>query len=244
MAANSGGFLVPLPQLSPEKGDFEVYVQRFVAFAAANKIDKQTKQQMLLTPIGEAAFIMFRNLLFPKTPVEASYEDVVKTLRNDCTPKRSVVVERYKFYRKTNAQVKASVTVVELKKMAATCNLGAFLEEAIRDRLIVGLPNDAIRCKLLATEDKDLTFEKAYSAALGIEAAQGQNKEVRSNDVTNSACATPTTSTGNESLLHKVNRTFRLKAPMLPVIDVVVPMSARSVRNCLTSALNAGKRDN
>lgn len=189
--ANSGGILVHLPEFSPEKGDFEVYVQRFEAFATANKIDKETKQQVFLTLIGEAAFITLQNLLFPKTPVEASYEDVVETLRSHYTPKRSVVVERYKFYRRDQRPGEGiSDFVVELKKMAATCNFGTFLEEAIRDRLIVGLHNDAIRCKPLATEDKDLTFEKAYSAALGMEAAQGQNKEVRSSDATNSACAT------------------------------------------------------
>ncbi|KAL1448619.1 hypothetical protein MTO96_028197, partial [Rhipicephalus appendiculatus] len=186
-----GGVLVHLPEFSPEKGDFEVYIQRFGAFATANKIDKETKQQVFLTLIGEAAFIAFRNLLFPKALFEARYEDVVKTLRNPYTLKRSVVVERYKFYRRDQRPGEGiSDFVVELEKMAATRSFGTFLEGAIRDRLIVRLHNVAIRCKLLVTEDKNLTFEKAYSAELVMEAAQGQNKEVRSNDASNSACAT------------------------------------------------------
>lgn len=40
------------------------------------------------------------------------------------------------------------------------------------------------------TEDKDLNFENAYSAVLGMEAAKGQNKEVHNYDVTNSVGAT------------------------------------------------------
>lgn len=169
-----------LPEFSPEKGNFEVYVERFEAFATANKIDLATKQQVFLTLIGEAAFITLRNLLFPKKPVEANYDDIVKILHNHYTPRRSAVVERYRFYRRDQRQGEnISDFVVEIKKLAATCDFGTFLEEALRDRLIVGLQNDAIRCKLLATNDKDLTFDRAYSSALGMEAAQGQSKEVR-----------------------------------------------------------------
>ncbi|KAL3188437.1 hypothetical protein MRX96_003416 [Rhipicephalus microplus] len=161
--ANSG-ILVQLLKFSPEKGDFDIYMQHFEAFVTANKIGKETKQQVFLTLIRKAAFIMLQNLLFPKTPVKARYEDVVKTLRNYYTPKSSVIVERYKFYRRDQCPGEGiSDFVVELKQMAATCNFRTFLEEAIRDHLIVGLHNDAIWCKLLTTEYKDFTFEKAYT---------------------------------------------------------------------------------
>lgn len=130
--ASSSGVFVHLPEFSPEKGDFDVYVQRFEAFPTANKIEKATKQPAFLALIGEAAFITLQNLLFLKTPAEASFEDVVKTLRKHYTPKRSVVVERYKFYRRDQRPGEGlSDFIMELKKMAATCNFGTFLEEAI-----------------------------------------------------------------------------------------------------------------
>ncbi|KAG0417452.1 hypothetical protein HPB47_005604, partial [Ixodes persulcatus] len=110
-----------LLEVSPEKGNFEVYVERFEAFAAANKIDQATKQR------GETI----------------------------------------------------SDFVVQIKKLAATCDFGTFLEEALQGRLILGLQKDAIRCKLLATDDKDLTFDRSYSSVFGMEAAQGHSKEVR-----------------------------------------------------------------
>ncbi|XP_040355376.1 uncharacterized protein LOC121045941 [Ixodes scapularis] len=161
-----------LLEFYPEKGNFEVYVKRFEAFATANKIDLATKQQVFLTLIGEAALITLRNLLFPKKPVEANYDDIVKILLNHYAPRRSGVVERYKFYRRDQCQGEnISDFVVEI--------FGTSLEEALRDRLIAGLQNDAIRFKLLAINNKDLTFDQAYSSALGMEAAQGQSKEVR-----------------------------------------------------------------
>ncbi|KAL1424089.1 hypothetical protein MTO96_020519 [Rhipicephalus appendiculatus] len=94
---------------------------------------RKTKRQVFLTLIGEAALLTLRKLLFAKTPVEASYEDVVKTLRNHDTPKRSVIVERYKFYRRDQRPGEGiSDFVLELKKMEGTCNFGTFLDEVIR----------------------------------------------------------------------------------------------------------------
>ncbi|KAG0420690.1 hypothetical protein HPB47_003349 [Ixodes persulcatus] len=140
-----------LPEFSPEKGNFEVYVERFEAFAAANKIDKATKQQVFLPLIGEAAYTScFRICCSPKTPAEASYDDVGMILLKHFAPKRSMVVERYKFYRRDQRQRESIIDfVVKIKKLAAMCDFGTFSEEALRDPIIVGLKNNAIRCKLL-----------------------------------------------------------------------------------------------
>lgn len=69
--------------------------------------------------------------------------------------------------------------VVEIKKLTAGYDFGTILKEALRNRFIVGFKNDAIRCKLLSTEDgKDLSFDRAYTSALGMETVQGQSKKV------------------------------------------------------------------
>ncbi|KAL3194602.1 hypothetical protein MRX96_046036 [Rhipicephalus microplus] len=71
--------------------------------------------------------------------------------------------ERYWFCQRDQRPSESiSVFVVELKKIAATCIFGTFLKEAIRDHLTVGVHNDAIRYKVVVTEENDLTFEKAY----------------------------------------------------------------------------------
>lgn len=106
---------------------------------------------------------MRRNLLFPKSPAEAKYYEVIKTLKKHYVPKRSVVVDRYKLYRRKQGKGKTvNNSVVEMKELAAPCAFEAFLDQALRDRLIAGLQNDAIRCNLLATEGgNDLTFDQA-----------------------------------------------------------------------------------
>lgn len=57
-----------LTEISTEKGNFEVYVERFGAFAIAKSIDNTIKQDVFLKLIEEAVFITLRNLLFSKSP--------------------------------------------------------------------------------------------------------------------------------------------------------------------------------
>ena len=55
------------------------------------------------------------------------------------------------------------------------CQFGAFLNEALRDRLVCGLINTQSQKKLLT--EKQLTFEKAVEIAMAMELANKQTKE-------------------------------------------------------------------
>ena len=56
------------------------------------------------------------------------------------------------------------------------CELGAYLQEALRDCLVCGLQSKAIQ-RWLFTEEK-LILEKAYGTAHGMEEAQRQAIEL------------------------------------------------------------------
>ncbi|KAG0438096.1 hypothetical protein HPB47_017146 [Ixodes persulcatus] len=68
--------------------------------------------------------------------------------------------------------------VVELNKLAATCEFGAFLEEALRERRIAGLQAGTIRCRLLAMPDTEVTWDHACSIATATEAAAQDKKNM------------------------------------------------------------------
>ena len=67
--------------------------------------------------------------------------------------------------------------MAELRKLADRCKFGGYLEEALRDRLVCGLRNEATQKKLLTMED--LTLTKAYAVAHGEEAARKQASELQ-----------------------------------------------------------------
>ncbi|KAH7933223.1 hypothetical protein HPB49_010403 [Dermacentor silvarum] len=145
---------------------------------------------------GKSPLIVFPDADLQVAATVAHLSVFLNTGQVCCAPTR-IFVHQDVYEQFVAVSVKmAQARVTDLKKMAATCNFSTFLEEAIRDRLIVGLHNDVIRCKL---GDRGLTFEKAYSSALGMEAAQGSAQQA-------APAPLKTTSTGNKSLQHQVSK--------------------------------------
>ncbi|XP_037288658.1 uncharacterized protein LOC119181505 [Rhipicephalus microplus] len=168
-----------LPEFQQEDGNFEVYLERFEVFAAANDIAEDKKLPIFLTAIGENAYVTLRSLLLPKTLAKTAFTEVVDVLKKHYAPKRSVVTERYRFYqRKQEPHETVAEFIVELKKLAATCEFGAFLTEALRDRLVAGIRTEGVRCRLLAMPDEEVTWERACSVAMAMEAATQDTKEM------------------------------------------------------------------
>ncbi|XP_075534768.1 uncharacterized protein LOC142570254 [Dermacentor variabilis] len=168
-----------LSEFCPDCGNIEVYLERFDLYATANGIDASKKLQVFLTILGEKAYVTLRSLLLPKKPTEVKYEEATEALRNHYAPKRSVVTERYHFYkRKQEPDESLKQFIVELKRLAATCSFGSFLEEALRDRLIAGIRTDSIQCRLLALSDDEVTWERVCKIATALETAQKDTREM------------------------------------------------------------------
>ena len=82
-----------------------------------------------------------------------------------------VIAERFHFNQRIQSGGESvSEYVAELKWLAANCDFGQWLEEALRDRLVCGLRNSNVQCKLLT--EPGLTYAKAVEIALGMEAAE------------------------------------------------------------------------
>ncbi|KAL1472150.1 hypothetical protein MTO96_039506 [Rhipicephalus appendiculatus] len=129
-----------LPAFAPSSSSFDVFVERLELYTTVNEIAEAKKLHLFLGAIGKEAYVTLRSLLLPKTPSTSSYQEVVSALKKHYYPRRSVVSERYHFnQRKQAPQETVAEYVVQLKKLASLCDFGAFLEQALRDRLIAGL---------------------------------------------------------------------------------------------------------
>ena len=65
----------------------------------------------------------------------------------------------------------------ELRALAQWCNFGDSLENMLRDRLVVGIDNEAIKRRLLS--ETTSTFKKALELAQGLEAAAKNAREIQ-----------------------------------------------------------------
>lgn len=169
-----------LTEFCPATGNLEIYLERFEAFARVNNFDEQRKTDVVITVLGDEAYMTLRNLVFPETPEKKTYQQIKEVLLKHYKPKRSIVTERYSFHKRTQgSQEPIDEFIVQLKRLAMNCSFGAFLSEALRDQLVVGVRSEGIRCKLLAVEDGNaLTWEKACVIATSMEAAEGHAREM------------------------------------------------------------------
>ena len=149
-------------------------------FLEVNSVADERKVAVLLTVciIGVKNYALLESLLAPTNPREKSYDDLTQVLKAHYEPKPVVIAERYHFYRRCQASGESvAAFVAKLRKLAINCQFGAFLDEALRDRLVCGLRSEQTQKRLLA--EPELTLAKALQIAQAIEAANNRTKEMK-----------------------------------------------------------------
>lgn len=89
-----------------------------------------------------------------------------------------MIAERFHFHRRNQASSESIAEyIAELRRLSTHCEFGAYLDQALRDRLVCGLRNENIQKRLLA--ESDLKLQKAMDLALGMEAADRNAKSLK-----------------------------------------------------------------
>jgi hypothetical protein len=163
------------------------YQERLEQFFEANDIRDAKKRAVLLSICGKATYQLASSLLAPAELAQSSYVDICKALKTHFDPQPPELVLRSRFYeRSRRAGESVAEFLAELRKLAKDCNFGSSLEGMLRDRLSLGINDEAIENKLRAEET--LTLNKAFSIAQAHEAAarsclSGSQKETTQSSV-------------------------------------------------------------
>ncbi|KAL5460041.1 hypothetical protein EMCRGX_G033456 [Ephydatia muelleri] len=153
------------------------YLERVELYFGANDIANEKKVAILLSVIGAKTYAVLRSLVAPDQPKDKSFAELKALLKAHYDPKPLVIAERFRFYRRDQtAEESISEFLVELRRLAAHCEFGQFLDEALRDRLVCGLRNDAIQKRLLS--EADVTLAKAVQIASSMESAEKQSLQL------------------------------------------------------------------
>lgn len=149
--------------------DFGLYKLRLEYFISLNKIvDDKAKIDILASFGGADLFKTLHSLIQPRSIEGEKCDDLIRKLTEHFEPKKNIVAESFKFYKREQKSSKSiSEYIVELKSMAQECDFNDFLDRALRDRFICGVHNSAIQQRLL--NDGIDTFEKACGIALTME---------------------------------------------------------------------------
>lgn len=102
-----------------------------------------------------------------------------------------MIVQRTKFYTR-NRQPGESITdyVAELRSMCEDCRFGTFLDEMLRDKLVVGVNDNNIQRRLLAEKDT-ITFNEAFKIAVNIESASKHLRDIQTKKIEVNKIFTP-----------------------------------------------------
>jgi len=141
-------------------------LQRVQHYFDAHKLD-ELRIHAFLSVIGSKTYSLLRNQVSPDKPGDKSLQELFAVLRKYFEPKKALIAARFRFFRR---QQEVGETVAEyaaeLQRLATHCDYGAFLEQALRDRLVCGLRNEAAQKHLLSKAN--LTLEKALEIAQGM----------------------------------------------------------------------------
>ena len=154
------------------KQRFSLYL---VAIGAAEKDDQQ-KVALFLTVACSYAIDVFNS--FQLTGEEQkNYELVLTRFQTFCTPKRNETFERYLF--NSRCQIKSETVeefIMDLRLKSQSCNFGQLSDSLIRDTIVIGVRDKALREKLLS--ENDLTLERAVQMCQAREVTQSRKRSM------------------------------------------------------------------
>lgn len=155
--------------------EFESYLERVEHLFKVNVVSEDMKVSMFITLAGPNVYQTLKNLVAPNKPNDMTYQEVITMLSKHYSPPVSEIHERYVF-NKCNQSVDQTIAeyIVELRKLASTCNFKQFLDEALRDRFVCGIRSENIQRRLLS--ETKLTFGNACQLAQAAELAEKQVK--------------------------------------------------------------------
>jgi len=157
---------------------FADHAVRYEAFMVANEIAENRQVHVFLAVVGPRAYKLLKNQCDPENPNSKSHEELKQILQAHYEPAPIAIAERHKFWTASQEENESvSDFVVRLKKLASTCGFGAFLEKALRDRLVSGLHSKMSRTQRHLLAVRELTFTAARYRCIADELANKANKE-------------------------------------------------------------------
>ena len=171
---------LPLPKtFDGHAANWKKWCQRFdryhVASGLAHKSEKE-QVSIFLYAMGDCADDILATLSIDEETI--SFADIKAELNNYFGARQNVVVERARFNKRVQRQSEAiDPFIQDLYKIAEGCNYGTLKEELIRDRIVVGVPDDDLSEQLQSKAN--LTLQEAVQLSRQAEARKESQPLIR-----------------------------------------------------------------
>ncbi|PIK56894.1 hypothetical protein BSL78_06220 [Apostichopus japonicus] len=162
------------------------FKQRFMVYLEASdglsKTDS-TQTSIFLHIIGEEGLAIYNTLSYD-TGDDKKLDVVMQKFETYCTPKRNITYERHRFFTclpQSDDTIDQYIT--ELRTRAKTCEFGTLCDSLIRDRIVCGIHDNALRERLL--RDPKLTLDTAIQTCRASEATKSHVQGLHQTEATN-----------------------------------------------------------
>ncbi|XP_055543420.1 uncharacterized protein LOC129728971 [Wyeomyia smithii] len=139
-------------------------------FSIYGVADEIMRKSLLLHYMSAETYDIVCDKIAPVTPREKSYAEIVDVLEGFFNPQPLEISENFRFKCHQKGDENAASPnetvdeyLVALRRIAVTCNFGAYLERALRNQLVFGIKRNDIRSRLL--EKSQLTLQNARDIA-------------------------------------------------------------------------------
>jgi len=149
-------------------------------YSKAGLSDKSKKVQAytLLNFAGSDALDKYESFHFQEGEDKEDPAVLIKKFDEICLPERNVIMDRHAFnitMQKPDEGIQSYVATLRL--LAKKCEFGELTDELVRDRIVCGIHNDAVRSQLL--REKDLTLQSAIRICMLFERSEKGTKELK-----------------------------------------------------------------
>lgn len=132
--------------------NWKFFKQKFEIFRIASKVTIESDDYqvaLLLSLVGDRALKIYNNFVFETDGDKYKLDKVMKKFDDYFMPEKNVTYERHKFFlREQKPDEKIDSYVTELRDLSSTCNFGDLTDSLIRDRVILGIKDLAIKDRL------------------------------------------------------------------------------------------------
>lgn len=151
-------------------------------YEVASDLSEESSEKrgaVFLACIGSDAFDVYRTMQFESPADRKKIDKLIEAFESFCIGAVNVTYERYTFNRRVQENgERFDVFLGEVRRLARSCQFEGVVDSMIRDRIVVGIRDDATRRKLLQV--RDLTLKNAIDICKASEEAARQLKVMTS----------------------------------------------------------------
>ncbi|UYV81765.1 K02A2.6-like [Cordylochernes scorpioides] len=156
-----------------------------VEMKRSTEIDKKSiprQRAILLYNIGELALDIYSTFKIQETDASPTVPDILELFDGHFKPYKNTTYKRYQFFTTEQGENQNfDDYVTELKNKSMDCEFGELADSLVRDRIIIGIKDKALKERML--QDPDLSLAKAIDLGRATETSRQQVKNITREDV-------------------------------------------------------------